>query len=453
MTMVKTKAVTSARHAANLAAYIDDERAVMREGHNIACEERWAHEMATTREAYGHDVPARAGGKNTILYHQVIAFLPDDCSMHGGSMTAEACMAYARAWCEREYPDQEVMIALHRERAESDGTERWAAHLAVNRTDLETGLRYNPGLGHVAAAHRARLAREMDAERGLTPTHRGRVSRVHERQAPQPVREMRARGETPWRDVLAEAVRDAASRAESMDELSTLLASEGVTVRTRGRREISYQLEGHNPVRGSRLGGGTDRETVEAGLALNAALARCERAADALAQAGVRLEDARCALWDAQHDARVDALRARLRDLDRARDAASQARGVARLTAKRAVKEAETALDAYGGESAAKDTLLDAENGVSLARGAEQAAMRELDRCARAYGVAAHDAGQKMRRDVLDSMPDDVRTHVARLGQEAHTARARSVAEQARRELERQRPRARQIDHGLEMDL
>lgn len=52
--------------------------------------------MARTRKSFGHDKPARAGAKNTIMYHQVLAFLPEECSCNGGKMTTDACMSCLR---------------------------------------------------------------------------------------------------------------------------------------------------------------------------------------------------------------------------------------------------------------------------------------------------------------------------------------------------------------------
>lgn len=463
MTMVKTKAVASARHAANVERYLNDERAVARETLNVVRPERWADEMARTRAAYGHDAPSRAGAACTVMYHQVLAWLPDDCDMHGGPMTAEACMAYAREWCVREYPDQEVAIALHRERAANDGTERWAAHLAVNRTCLETGLRYNPGLGHVAASHRARLAREMDAERGLTPTRKGRVSRVHERQAPQPVREMRARGEVTWRDKLAEMVRKSVEQACTLDELCDDLAAAGVTVRTRGRREISYQLAGHNPVRGSRLAVGSDRQTIDATIARNASRERLGRAVESV-------HDAVWALYDAQ-DAALSLREPPARQLVErwenaiygvrdARRAAESARGLGeRMRARKELREAERVAAEFGGEESLRSKLDDAEatrKAKEQARQAERSAKRALEKAANAAGVAAHNAGEYPAR-VLSSALEDVDEYtlkdVTNRAEEAYRSCARNAAEQRQREASRQRSRARQIDRGMELGL
>lgn len=98
MTVVKQKGVSSAAHLRNLARYLGDERALMRGTQNLSHFENWEKECEATRRAYGHDEPGKAGAKTTYMYHQVISFLPEECSCSpkGGKMTPEACMAFAR---------------------------------------------------------------------------------------------------------------------------------------------------------------------------------------------------------------------------------------------------------------------------------------------------------------------------------------------------------------------
>ena len=116
MTVVKQVAVTSAAHVKNLGRYLDDERAIAREGQNLVREGNWQKEMDATREAYGHNSPARAGCANTYMYHQVLGFNPDECAMNGGKMTPQACMDYAREYVQERYPNQEAVWVLHEER-------------------------------------------------------------------------------------------------------------------------------------------------------------------------------------------------------------------------------------------------------------------------------------------------------------------------------------------------
>lgn len=53
--------------------------------------------MEGTRRMFGHDKPSRhvrdkktgelVQAKNTIMYHQILAFLPDECDINGGKLT------------------------------------------------------------------------------------------------------------------------------------------------------------------------------------------------------------------------------------------------------------------------------------------------------------------------------------------------------------------------------
>lgn len=83
--------------------------------------------------------PGKAGAKCTYMQHQILGFLPDECDLNGGKMTPEMCMRYARDYVAERYPNQEVVIVLHRERCRSDDTDRYAAHLGINRSDLGDG--------------------------------------------------------------------------------------------------------------------------------------------------------------------------------------------------------------------------------------------------------------------------------------------------------------------------
>lgn len=147
MTIIKQRAVSAKIHAKHLRAYINDERALVRDVQNIARREAWFKEMDETREVAGHNTAARKGAKNTVMYHQVLAFLPEECDVNGGRLTPELCMAYAKEYAQTRYPNQQIVFALHRERCKDDGIERYAVHMAINRTDLETLKRLDEGTG------------------------------------------------------------------------------------------------------------------------------------------------------------------------------------------------------------------------------------------------------------------------------------------------------------------
>ena len=293
MTIVKTKGVKSARHAANVAAYLDDPRAVMREGHNIIDPDRWADEMAKTRAAYHHD-------SGQLMLHQVLAINADDY----GKLSAEDCMAYARDWLAERYPDQEAVIVLHDERG-ADGVPRWAIHLGIGVTNLETGHKLDEGHPRLAAIDRARQVMRMDAERGLTVTEgRGRCSLTHVQQPTRAEQEIRARGKYVWKDDLRARVSAALGRPDvrSISQLADALRDVGVSLDYgRSCREMTLRMDGHRPVRASRLGCGLDRATVEQTLASRAQAFSHEPTARELANVQSSTERLRDALAGYEH--------------------------------------------------------------------------------------------------------------------------------------------------------
>ena len=140
MSAIKQVAVTSAAHAGSLGKYLNDERALMRDSQHIVNEDRWFEEMDSTREAYGHNAPGRAGASVTYMYHQVIGFNPDECSCNGGKMTPERCMEFAKDWVRTRYPAQEAVWVLHKEHCAADGTDRFAVHRSCCSTSLPATL-------------------------------------------------------------------------------------------------------------------------------------------------------------------------------------------------------------------------------------------------------------------------------------------------------------------------
>ena len=147
MTAIKQTSVCSEKHLARLRDYLswDRDKALAHGTQNIIDDDRWFQEMADTRAAMGHDRPGKAGAKCTYMQHQILGFLPDECDLNGGKMTPELCMRYAREYVAERYPNQEVVMVLHRERCRADATDRYAVHLGINRSDLETGRRLDEG--------------------------------------------------------------------------------------------------------------------------------------------------------------------------------------------------------------------------------------------------------------------------------------------------------------------
>lgn len=233
MTAIKTKAVTSAGHVGNLGKYLNDDRALLRDSQHIVNDRRWEKEMDATREAYGHNDPSRAGAKVTYMYHQVIGFNPDECSCNGGKMTPEKCMDFAREWVRNRYPSQEAVWVLHQEHCNADGTDRYAVHIGINRTDLETGKRLCEGRGQKAKVERANAMRQH-------------------------VREI-SRGDAP---------------GNRMRELSRRLEADGIKMSmSKGGKQVKFQREGSGfEVGGSRLGRGFSMSGIAKGLGMEAGL-------------------------------------------------------------------------------------------------------------------------------------------------------------------------------------
>lgn len=203
---------------------------------NLNDPDQWADEFARTRAAYGHDKAAKKGCRNTVCYHHILAFNPDECDVNGGKLTRADCMDYAREWCGRWYPNQEAAWALHLEKA-PDGTERYAVHVAINRTDLSTGKRLDEGRASRQKTLHAKRVREMDEERGLKQLERGvRNSAAHARQ--------QSRGEQRARE--AGRAEDAAYKTD-LDRVREAVSASAAEVAASGSenkmRDLARSLE------------------------------------------------------------------------------------------------------------------------------------------------------------------------------------------------------------------
>lgn len=248
MTAVKQIAITSANHLKSLRGYLDRSN----ERHEVADMDsqhlndpaNWEREFDRTREAYGHNRAGKAGAKCTYCYHQIIAFNPSECDLNGGRLTAQDCMGFAREWVERYYPNQEAVWALHREHCAADGTDRWAVHVAINRTDLETGKRLDEGRASRQKVLHASRMRGMDERWGLAQMEKGaRNSAHHARQQSRGERRAREAGlarsprfETDLdhvRRVVRESVQEVARGGETnkMRALNESLERRGVHMR------------------------------------------------------------------------------------------------------------------------------------------------------------------------------------------------------------------------------
>ena len=248
MTAIKQVSICSAAHMKSLGGYLDKSNArhevLDMDSRHLNDPANWEREFDRSRDAYDMNRPGRAGAKCTYCYHQVIAFNPSECDLNGGRLSPHDCMAFAREWVERYYPNQEAVWALHREHCAADGTDRYAVHVAINRPDLETGKRLDEGRASRQKALHASRMRDMDRRWGLAQMEKGaRNSAHHARQQSRGEQRAREAGlarsprfETDLdhvRRVVCESVREVAKGDEpnKMRALNEALEKRGVHMR------------------------------------------------------------------------------------------------------------------------------------------------------------------------------------------------------------------------------
>lgn len=309
MTAIKQVAICSAAHMKSLGGYLDrsnDRHEVLdMDSQHLNDPASWEREFDRTRAAYGHNQAGKAGAKCTYCYHQIIGFNPSECDLNGGRLTSRDCMAFAREWVERYYPNQEAVWALHREHCEADGTDRYAVHVAINRTDLETGKRLDEGRASRQRTLHAKRMRDMDKRWGLVQMERGvRNSAHHARQQSRGEQRAREAGlarslhfETDLdhvRRVVRESAREVASSdaPNKMRSLNEALERRGVHMRlshderakerdvvfeykpTYDRRDASGKSVRKASISGHKLGRGYSMSGIQKGLGIVGGVAR-----------------------------------------------------------------------------------------------------------------------------------------------------------------------------------
>lgn len=278
MTAIKQVSVHSTRHLKNVESYLDwhRDKALAHDTFNIIDEDRAFIEMDETRRSAGHDVPGKTNSRWTPMEHQVVAFNADECSCNGGKMTPELCMEYAREYVRTRYEDYESVLVLHLERCASDNTDRYCCHIAINRSNIQSGLRLDEGPARQAARARVATIRALDEKYGLKQLERGKAnSRVHGRQPGSAERDMARKGQAE-RSENERVRRTVAKRIEEvgripdcpdrMAELSRRLARDGIRLKRSKGGDLQYRfhsksLGGERKVNGARLGYVTHRRT------------------------------------------------------------------------------------------------------------------------------------------------------------------------------------------------
>lgn len=252
MTAIKQVSITSPRHLSRIKDYLsfDREKALDHDSLNLVDEHNWWREMDNTREAYGHNRPGKAGARCTYMQHQILGFNPDECDLNGGSMTKERCMQYARDYVTARYPNQEAVWVLHKEHSKGDGRDRYAVHIGLNRTNLETGRRLDEGRARQASAARVKTVRELDEKYGLRQLERGANSRSHARQPSRAEREWKRRDSSHEsendraRKTIARRTQEVANLPDSVNkpkELAKRLERDGIKMTFSRTGEIQFQ--------------------------------------------------------------------------------------------------------------------------------------------------------------------------------------------------------------------
>lgn len=202
MTIIRQWAITNSTRRDMRRLMNEDERIMIRGEQFLpsinggaASWRKWDSLMEATRKSFGHDKPSRhvrdkktgemRPARNTIMYHQILSFLADDCDINGGKLTPEECMAYAKEYIEKYYPTHEVVYAVIKDRYASDGIENYVVHLIINRSDLSSGKRMNEGRADATAKIHANRIRAMDVRWGLRQVRKGMAnSQIHAKQPP-----------------------------------------------------------------------------------------------------------------------------------------------------------------------------------------------------------------------------------------------------------------------------
>ena len=93
MSIIKQRSVISDKHARSLKNYINRKDALFRDTQNIKLGEDWYETMSATRTIQKSlSRKAKKGAKSAMMYHQIIAFKPDEIDLYSGKMTPELCM-------------------------------------------------------------------------------------------------------------------------------------------------------------------------------------------------------------------------------------------------------------------------------------------------------------------------------------------------------------------------
>ena len=167
-------------------------------------------------------------------------------------------------------------MVLHKEHCRADGTDRYAVHLGLNRTDLATGRRLDEGPARKAAAARVKTVRALDERYGLAQLERGKAnSHAHARQPSRAEKEAATRDRSVKtenqivRETVARRVEEVGRLPRCDDRIAELgrrLESDGIRIARGARGGIQYRYRSKalgrvRKISGAALGFAVNRTT------------------------------------------------------------------------------------------------------------------------------------------------------------------------------------------------
>lgn len=176
------------------------------------------HEMLSTKMRYG-----KTDGR--IFYHLVQSFSPEE------NITPETAHEIALKFAEREFPEYEVLVATHTDKAHIH------SHFIVNSVSCENGYKLRPPKDFIEQMRNA--SDKLCTEYGLSVL---RSNRKQEKVQQMSSKEYRSavRGES-YKMQLAAAIDDAMAAARSKQDFIRLMEAEGYgVVWTDERKYITY---------------------------------------------------------------------------------------------------------------------------------------------------------------------------------------------------------------------
>ena len=250
MTIIKQTAVSSDAHVKNLRAYInDDTKVLLRSQQNLRSPhdlKNWASQMQRTQKRCKHTSARKhrdketgelVASKNTTMYHQILAFLPEECDLNGGSLTPQKCLEYAQQYVQTYYPELEVVMALHNEYCAADGTNRYAMHMVINRSNPTTKKRLDEGRSKFAKQKRAKRVRAMDATWNLQQVKKDEQnSKIHKRQPSKIEKELIKRKAHSYKRMLRKTCINVASKSLDIVDFCERLEQQNIRIEIKNNK-------------------------------------------------------------------------------------------------------------------------------------------------------------------------------------------------------------------------